>query len=578
MSHNATFIPGKDASLETAIDRMQTRLQQLGFNIEERSWLNPVDDVWSVHIRETSCPLMFTNGKGASKLAALASALGEFIERLACQYFWSHYYLGEAQQQREHSHYPQERWFPLPDDDSWPAELLTPQLQALYNPDDSIPASQLVDYNSGDLARGICALPYTRLSDNATVWFPVNLIGNLFVSNGMSAGNTRDEARAQALSEIFERAVKFRVIREGWCLPEVPEAVINRYPKIAAGIAGLRAAGFGILVKDASLGGQYPVMCVTLLHPVDQGCYCSFGAHPRFEIALERALTELLQGRALDALGGFPAPGFDLDEIAQAPNLEIHFVDSSGQVSWNFLGNSPDFAFHDWNFSQSTADDYSWLCQRLARDGLDAYVADFEHLGFYACRILVPGFSEIYPIDDLEWENSSVGNAIRPALQHLHDLKAEACAELLATFNALGIDDQRPVAAVIGLAADEHSAWSTLRIGELRTLLALACGDRDAIREGCDWVNHMGQLPEARAKVYRCIATLLDMEDHRPYAHSLPLLFGADTVATAQALLAGKSRFFDLEPLGANFENSTTHRALLAAYAKAHAARLAAHA
>ena len=74
------------------------------------------------------------------------------------------------------------------------------------------------------------------------------------------------------------------------------------YKRQVAGIAELRAAGFGILVKDASLGGKYPVMCVTLLNPEDQGCYASFGAHPRFEVALERALTELLQGRALDRL------------------------------------------------------------------------------------------------------------------------------------------------------------------------------------------------------------------------------------------------------------------------------------
>jgi ribosomal protein S12 methylthiotransferase accessory factor len=36
----------------------------------------------------------------------------------------------------------------------------------------------------------------------------MNIIGNLYVSNGMSAGNTITEARVQALSEIFERSVK----------------------------------------------------------------------------------------------------------------------------------------------------------------------------------------------------------------------------------------------------------------------------------------------------------------------------------------------------------------------------------
>ena len=47
-----------------------------------------------MRVRDRDCPLMFTNGKGASKLACLASALGEFFERLSCNYFWNHNYLG----------------------------------------------------------------------------------------------------------------------------------------------------------------------------------------------------------------------------------------------------------------------------------------------------------------------------------------------------------------------------------------------------------------------------------------------------------------------------------------------------
>ena len=70
-----SFIPGKDASLESSIATMQGKLDKLGFHVEERSWLNPVDGVWSVHVRDRDCPLLFTNGKGGSRLAALASAL-----------------------------------------------------------------------------------------------------------------------------------------------------------------------------------------------------------------------------------------------------------------------------------------------------------------------------------------------------------------------------------------------------------------------------------------------------------------------------------------------------------------------
>lgn len=563
-----SFIAGKDASLESSIATMQGKLEGLGFHVEERSWLNPVDGVWSVHVRDQDCPLLFTNGKGASRLAALASALGEFFERLSCNYFWTHYYLGDQIAGRSFAHYPREQWFQPGENGEWPEQLLTPELRRLYNPDNSIDANTLVDLNSGNAERGICALPYVRQRDGASVWFPVNIIGNLYVSNGMSAGNTEVEARTQALSEIFERHIKFRIISEGLCLPDVPEEVIARYPRIAAGISGLREAGFGILVKDASLGGNHPVMNVTLLHPEDQGCFSSFGAHPRFEIALERALTELLQGRALDALSGFPEPGFDLDEIAATPNIEIHFVDSSGIISWNFLGDTPDFEFCDWNFSTTTAEDYQWLVDRIHRAGHDIYIADFSHLGVYACRILVPGMSEIYPIDDLEWENNSVGNLIREAILHLPELDDDECADLLDTLNELDLQNQRPVAALIGLAADADTFWSDLRVGELKALLALAIGDEEAIREGCEWVRHFAQIEAGRRRVYRCIETLLDLGGAEGRRSALRHLYGSATLETAEALLQQTQRFFNVEALGLDLKGCDMHQRLLAAYGK----------
>lgn len=565
------FIAGKDASLESTIATMQAKLAEIGFHIEERSWLNPVAHIWSVHIAERDCPLMFTNGKGATKLAALASALGEFFERISNNYFWTHYYLGEAIANKSYTHYPQERWFQFDaNNDAWPKELLTSELHALYNPDNTIPAAMLVDHNSGNIARGICALPYVRQRDNQTVWFPVNIIGNLYVSNGMSAGNTPMEARTQALSEIFERHVKFRVIAEGLCLPEVPDDVIARYPRIAQDIKDLRDAGFGLVVKDASLGGEYPVMNVTLLNPEDQGCFSSFGAHPRFEIALERALTELLQGRGLDALGGFPEPGFDLEEIASAPNLEIHFVDSSGIMHWNFLGNQPDFEFVDWNFSNTTEEDYAWSIARIHADELDVYIADFTHLGVYACRVLVPSISEVYPIDDLEWENTSVANSIRADILNLTHLSNEQCAEVLETLNELGVDDQRTVASFIGLAPDAGSLWEDMRIGELKTLLALAANDLDASLEGCDWVRQFAQLDVKRRLVYRCIETLLNLENSTDYKQALISLYGAETLAQAEALITGELRFFGIDAPGVALVGCNMHQRLLAAYGKMH--------
>jgi ribosomal protein S12 methylthiotransferase accessory factor len=142
------------------------------------------------------------------------------------------------------------------------------------------------------------------------VYFPSNLIENLFLSNGMSAGNTLAEAQVQCLSEIFERAVKREILEGEMALPDVPEEVLAKYPGIVAGIKGWKSKAFLYWSKDASLGGKYPVMCVTLMNPRTGGVFASFGAHPSFEVALERSLTELLQGRSFEGLNDLPRPTF----------------------------------------------------------------------------------------------------------------------------------------------------------------------------------------------------------------------------------------------------------------------------
>ena len=344
--------------------------------------------------------------------------------------------------------------------------------------------------------------------------------------------------------------------------------MISRYPNIRAGIEGLRAAGFGIMVKDASLGGKYPVMNVTLVHPKDQGVFSSYGAHPRFEIALERAMTELLQGRALDSLEGFPEPGFDMEEINAVNNLEIHFVDSSGVISWNFMRATPDFPFADWNFSTTTEEDYQWLVDAIHGEGRDIYIADFSEQGAYSCRILVPGMSEIYPVEDLEWENNSIGNTIRPALVRLHDLDDAEAAELLTHLQTVNMGDDRPLWEILGLAVPDNSAWKQLRIGELKTLLALAVGDEEAVLEGCDWIHHFADLAPARRLVYRCIESLLNVDDTADYRHAMVLLYGEATVAQAEALIDRRERYFGLDTLGPDMQGSAMHQTLLAAYDK----------
>jgi ribosomal protein S12 methylthiotransferase accessory factor len=180
--------------------------------------------------------------------------------------------------------------------------------------------------------------------------------------------------------------------------------------------------------------------------------------------------------------------------------------------------------------------------------------------------------SEIYPIDDLEWENSSMGCIVRPWILNLAELDETACGELLDTINELNIAEERPVAALIGLAPDPGSMWADLRIGELKTMLALAVGDSDAVLEGCEWVRQFEQLDARRRRVYQCIATLLEMDDPDAYEAALVGLYGDDTLDMATDLIDGEVRFFGLVSPGMDLQGCELHQRLLAEYAKAHPA------
>lgn len=577
-----TFIPGKDAALEDSIARFQQKLQDLGFNIEEASWLNPVPHVWSVHIRDRDCPLCFTNGKGASKKAALASALGEYFERLSTNYFFADFWLGKSIANGDFVHYPNEKWFPLTEDDSLPEGILDARLRKFYDPEESLGASELIDLQSGNDERGICGLPFTRQSDQQTVYIPMNIIGNLYVSNGMSAGNTANEARVQGLSEVFERHIKNRIIAESISLPEIPAEVMQRYPGVIEAIERLEAEGFPIFSYDASLGGKYPVICVVLFNPANGTCFASFGAHPDFGVALERTVTELLQGRGLKDLDVFTPPTFDDEEVAEHANLETHFIDSSGLISWDMFKDDADYPFVDWSFAGTTHEEFDTLMAIFRAEDKEVYIADYEHLSVYACRIIVPGMSDIYPAEDLLLANNSMGAPLRETLLALPESQwePEAYLELIVQLDEEGHDDFTRVRELLGLASGKDNGWYTLRIGELKAMLALAGGDLDQALIWTEWTMEFNQsiFSEERANYYRCLQTLLllAMEEERDplqYHRAFVRMYGQAAVEAASAAISGEAPFYGLQAVDLDLKAFPAHQSLLAAYEKLQTAK-----
>lgn len=578
----STYITGKDLPLEQTIANMSGLLASLGIKIEIASWRNIIPNVWSLHIRDAHSPMCFTNGKGATKESALASALGEYIERLSNNHFYAGTFWGEDIANAAFVHYPNERWFKPGRHDALPDGILDEYCLQIYNPDGELRGSHLIDTNSGNVKRGICALPYVRQSDGKVVYFPSNLIENLYVSNGMSAGNTLAEAQVQCLSEIFERAIKREILEGEIALPDVPQQVLAKYPGIVAGIQGLEEQGFPVLVKDASLGGNYPVMCVTLMNARTGGVFASFGAHPSLEVALERSLTELLQGRSLEGLNDLPQPTFASEAVTEPNNFVEHFIDSSGIVSWRFFSAKADYEFVEWDFSHqgenANAEEAATLFGILNTMGKEAYMAVYDQLGATACRILVPGYSEIYPVEDLVWDNTNKALLFREDILNLHRLDNASLEALLERLENNELDDYGDIATLIGIEFDENTDWGQLTVLELKLLIHLAL---QQLEEAHDLVGAFLQYNDntlERGLFYQALNVALEvvLDDDLAlddYETNFRRMFGNVRMDAVIGSIQGRVRFFGLTPTSMKLEGLDRHHRLIDSYRKLHEAR-----
>ena len=581
-SEASTYIAGKDLPLEQTIANMSAMLAGLGIKIEIASWRNIVPNVWSLHIRDAHSPMCFTNGKGASKESALASALGEFIERLSWNHFYAGQFWGEDIANAAFVHYPNERWFKPGPDDALPSDILDEYCLDVYDPDGELGGSHLVDTNSGNVERGICSLPYVRQSTGDVVYFPTNLVENLYGSNGMSAGNTLAEAQVQCLSEIFERAVKREIIEGEMALPDVPREVLAKYPSILAGIQALEEQGFPVLVKDASLGGTYPVMCVTLMNPRTGGVFASFGAHPSLEVALERSLTELLQGRSFEGLNDLPRPTFASHAVTEPNNFVEHFIDSSGVVSWRFFSAKADVDFVEWDFSgqgeNSNAEEAATLFGILNAMGKEVYMAVYDNFGAAACRILVPGYSEVYPVEDLIWDNTNKALLFRADILNLHRLDDASLAALLDRLENSELDEYSDVATLIGIEFDDNTVWGQLTVQELKLLIHLALEQFEEAHELVGAFLQYNDNTVERGLFYQALNVVLEivLDDDLElddYEANLRRMFGDARMDAVLGSVDGRVRFFGLTPTSMQLEGLDRHARLIDSYKKLHTAR-----
>lgn len=501
----------KDAYLEESLKKMRKALSDIACETQFSSEKNPLTNCYSVNLTSKEAPNhIYSNGKGIVSEASIASALGEYIERLQTNNFFLDFYLPERK------HYPDEVAF------AFGGDFLNEELRAIYNENGELCDEDLVDFNS-DYEEKIVALPFIEQSTNEKVYFPINILSNLYVSNGLATGNTALEAQVQALSEIFERYTKIEIIKNGYALPCFPQEIVESFPRVHQDVESLRALGYVVEVLDASLGGKFPVTAISFINPKEGTLFVSFGSHPLLEVSLERTMTELMQGRSLENLDSFEQPTFDMSLVADSFNLESHFIDSNGKLGFSFLSAKKSFLYTPWSYGgKSTEEEHIYLMGILQTMKKKSYIREYNYLGFYSCQLIVPTISEVYPMADLIYNNKNNGKRVRDMVLNFKKYDPQdVMIEIEQLEESLNMEKYIGVIFKNNFTLREFKAQTFFALGEIEEALEL-------LEYGTDTISHIV------VEIVKMEEAELDFSD---YEEALYTIYGEERVVKALKIL-----------------------------------------
>ena len=364
----------KEDSPLVTVERVKKILDCLGVKTEVM-WFNNGYGDFSCRLRIVNdrlrCFDIGTNGKGMSREYALASAYGEFMERIQNKAMFreglkyaTSYYLDDM-----HGSFSNN----IRDNGL--------ALDFLYYPDEFLKDD------------GVIYSPFLNLMTHRTEEFPIGYYRSVCGSTGMSAGNTIEEAICQALNEIVERYILCKIFSSGIrprVLPVGHFAGTLIYQKIES-----LEKDYKIVIHDWSQDKGFPVIGM-LLQRKEGGAYTyRVGADFNIITALERCFTETFQGSEV------------LNKLLKSPSsdYECSYQDYM-RCRHNGTGVFPPYLLFDFEDEKelsyphqdflSYKEEVSFYLDWLKLNGYTAYIHDNSFLGFPAVTIYIPGMSDAH--------------------------------------------------------------------------------------------------------------------------------------------------------------------------------------
>lgn len=359
---------------------------------------------------------LFVNGKGSSLEFARASAYGELMERVLTKVLFRYNYYDRYSKERDTIFFEDEVLFDEAEYKNHLSEL------GLRN----------CDYHSAlDVQKYFTAFssklvmePFNTINGEKTKYFPVSVLDVLFGTNGMAFGNTLEEAKTQALSEVFERYCNKEIINKEIIMPQIPaDGSIFKDRLLEEIVEVKEKTGLEVTIYDASLGKGYPVISVIFENKENNTYFVKFGAHFDINVATERCLTEMFQGRRNNQSDYMKEKTYLDDSLWRKKNLESILHTGDGYYPVDVVnGGISEYKFEKWPEFDSNSEALEFYTNKLLEISDEVYFKVYKEKGFNVVRYLIPQVSQIY--DDIAYKMRWQGelNDISNLLERTDDI------------------------------------------------------------------------------------------------------------------------------------------------------------
>lgn len=391
----------KDNDPKSTVEKIQNILKELGVEVHEKWNQSGVEHCHSLILSGgNGCPT--ANGKGISEDLARASGYGEFIERLQGGLFFCKFQsLSGIDEMNVHTFAPDAKYMTVDElikNGQWMDHIINEYADLNLTREGIAEHCRAYACTEDDR---ILTVPFYSLFEDQYVYLPVGFLEQMYTTNGCCAGNSKEEAWVHALSEIMERHSSIEAVTKGTAYPRIPESTLEKFTTVSQILKQIRESGeYDVQIFDYSMGSGFPVVSTRLISRRTHSYRVNVAADPVLEIAIQRTLTELFQGKnmqnitqrhdgrilnnvedfppisnvinQLEISGGLYTADYFADELTCTKEPAV-FADFSGKTNKELL---------------------QYMLDLYRKMGKQIYVRNLSYLGFPSYKFVVPGFSE----------------------------------------------------------------------------------------------------------------------------------------------------------------------------------------